>query len=103
MTPIDDGADAAPIVHASAPLAPESRILLWHGGTPHTGRLLAPVLAIARALDRELVCVARPGADGCSWASASLACRSRPVMTSPAAKPHNRRSSATTRRRTFIP
>lgn len=64
MTPIDDGADAAPIVHASAPLAPESRILLWHGGTPHTGRLLAPVLAIARALDRELVCVARPGYGG---------------------------------------
>ncbi|WAB83496.1 alpha/beta hydrolase [Microcella daejeonensis] len=59
-----DAASAAPIVHASAELTPDSRVLLWQAGTPHTGRLLDPVLAIARALGRELVCVARPGYGG---------------------------------------
>ena len=68
MTSTDGGdpraAKALAVAHASAALDSDSRVLLWHAGTPHTGRLLAPVLAIARSLGRELVCVARPGYGG---------------------------------------
>jgi len=53
-----------PVLHTTAPLTAESRVIVWQAGTPHTGALLAPVRAIATALGRELVCVARPGDGG---------------------------------------
>jgi pimeloyl-ACP methyl ester carboxylesterase len=34
---------------------------VWHSGTPHTGRLVAPLVAAARAAGIRLVSVARPG------------------------------------------
>ena len=40
------------------------RVLVWHGGTPHTGRLLAPLRAEAERCGLRLVSVARPGFGG---------------------------------------
>jgi pimeloyl-ACP methyl ester carboxylesterase len=40
------------------------RVLVWHSGTPHTGRLLAPLRRAAAAAGVRLVSVARPGYGG---------------------------------------
>lgn len=55
---------SGPVVHASAPAGELSAVVLWCGGTPHTGALLAPVVAAAAAVGREVVSVARPGYGG---------------------------------------
>ncbi|MBC7290594.1 MAG: alpha/beta hydrolase, partial [Actinotalea sp.] len=39
-------------------------VVLWHHGTPHTGRLLAPVTALAQARGARVVTYARPGYGG---------------------------------------
>jgi len=40
------------------------RVLVWHPGTPHTGRLIAPLTAEAERAGLRLVSVARPGFGG---------------------------------------
>lgn len=52
------------LVHATAPPSDLSRVVLWCGGTPHTGALLAPVVAAAAAVRRDVLTVARPGFGG---------------------------------------
>lgn len=52
------------VVHATAEAEALSRVVVWHGGTPHTGGLLEPVVAAARATGRDVVSVARPGYGG---------------------------------------
>lgn len=54
----------ASVVHATASPDALSRVVLWLGGTPHTGRLLEPVVAAARAVERDVVSIARPGFGG---------------------------------------
>lgn len=43
--------DSDPVLHATAPLTSESKIIVWQAGTPHTGALLEP----ARAIDAVIV------------------------------------------------
>lgn len=52
------------VVHATAPASELSAVVLWLGGTPHTGALLEPVVAAAANVEREVVSVARPGYGG---------------------------------------
>jgi pimeloyl-ACP methyl ester carboxylesterase len=52
------------IVHATADTRALSRVVLWLGGTPHTGGLLAPVVHAAASLGRDVISVARPGYGG---------------------------------------
>jgi pimeloyl-ACP methyl ester carboxylesterase len=40
------------------------RVLVWHSGTPHTGRVIAPVRAAAARAGVRVVSVARPGYGG---------------------------------------
>jgi pimeloyl-ACP methyl ester carboxylesterase len=43
---------------------PSALTLVWHNGSPHTGRLLTPVVAAARARNIRVVTYARPGYGG---------------------------------------
>lgn len=52
------------VVHATAAAGALSRVVLWLGGTPHTGGLLQPVVDAATAAGREVISVARPGYGG---------------------------------------
>lgn len=52
------------VVHASAPAEALSRVVLWLGGTPHTGALLQPVVEAAAGIGREVISIARPGFGG---------------------------------------
>lgn len=54
----------ASVVHATATAGALSRVVLWLGGTPHTGELLEPVVAAAAGVDRDVISVARPGYGG---------------------------------------
>jgi pimeloyl-ACP methyl ester carboxylesterase len=56
--------EEVPGVYASAPPAALSSVVVWSGGSPHTGALLAPVVAAARSVGRDVVSVARPGYGG---------------------------------------
>jgi len=40
------------------------RVLVWHSGTPHTGRLIAPLRTAAESAGIRLISVARPGFGG---------------------------------------
>lgn len=57
-------ASPGPVVHATAPAAGLTSVVLWCAGTPHTGALLAPVVAAAAAVRRDVLTVARPGYGG---------------------------------------
>lgn len=52
------------VVHASTPADTLSSVVLWLGGTPHTGALLEPVVAAAASVRRDVVSLARPGYGG---------------------------------------
>lgn len=52
------------VVHATAAAGALSRVVLWLGGTPHTGSLLEPVVAAAATVGRDVISVARPGYGG---------------------------------------
>lgn len=54
----------AAVVHATSTAGALSRVVLWLGGTPHTGGLLEPVVAAAAAVGRDVISVARPGYGG---------------------------------------
>ncbi len=54
----------ASVVHATSTAGVLSRVVLWLGGTPHTGGLLEPVVAAAAAVDRDVISIARPGYGG---------------------------------------
>lgn len=54
----------ASVVHATATADALSHVVLWLGGTPHTGGLLEPVVAAAAAIGRDVISVARPGYGG---------------------------------------
>ena len=56
----------APGADAGAHSTPPAFTLIWHNGSPHTGRLLGPVAALARARDIRLVTYARPRYGGSS-------------------------------------
>jgi pimeloyl-ACP methyl ester carboxylesterase len=48
----------------TGPTAQPGRVLVWHSGTPHSGRLIAPVRAAAERAGIRLISVARPGFGG---------------------------------------
>lgn len=52
------------VAYETGPGRGAASVLLWSGGTPHTGRPLAPHAAWAFAHDVRLVSVARPGFGG---------------------------------------
>lgn len=52
------------VVHATATAGALSRVVLWLGGTPHTGGLLEPVVVAAAGVGRDVISVARPGYGG---------------------------------------
>ncbi|MBG6054743.1 pimeloyl-ACP methyl ester carboxylesterase [Salinibacterium sp. CAN_S4] len=52
------------VVHASAPTDALASVVLWLGGTPHTGALLQPVVAAGTSVARDIVSIARAGYGG---------------------------------------
>jgi pimeloyl-ACP methyl ester carboxylesterase len=52
------------VAHEGPPVRDPRLIVLWLGGTPHSGELLSPHLEAASALDVRLVAVARSGFGG---------------------------------------
>jgi pimeloyl-ACP methyl ester carboxylesterase len=69
------------LVDDSGPAPRDDVTLVWHHGSPHTGALYEPLLAIARDRGLRMIAVARPGYGGrAAWPGRTVADAARETL-----------------------